>query len=108
MATGLTANLSDKLETGVSESQADARAEDLVQGGRSQIAYRTKELEWRRTHGEDLQTFAGEWIVLKGEEIVAHGSDPVQIATEARARRIRVPYIFYVEVLDEGVVRIGL
>ena len=58
--------------------------------------HRTRELEWRRTHREVLRNFAGQWIVLEGEEIVTHGKDPQQVVVEARAKGIRVPYIFYV------------
>jgi hypothetical protein len=58
--------------------------------------YRTQELEWRRTHREVLRNFAGQWVVLEGEQIVTHGKDPQQVVVEARAKGIRVPYIFYV------------
>ncbi len=57
---------------------------------------RTRELEWRRTHGEVLRNFAGQWIVLEGEEIATYGKDPQQVIVAARAKGIRVPYIFYV------------
>jgi hypothetical protein len=43
-----------------------------------------------------LRSFAGQWVVLEGEAIVAHGKDPQQVVVEARAKGIRVPYIFYV------------
>jgi hypothetical protein len=59
-------------------------------------SHRARELEWRRTHREVLRNFAGQWVVLEGEEIVAHGKDPQQVVVEARAKGIRVPYIFYV------------
>ena len=58
--------------------------------------HRAQELEWRRTHREVLRNFAGQWVVLEGEEVVAHGKDPQQVIVEARAKGIRVPYIFYV------------
>lgn len=58
--------------------------------------HRTRELEWRRTHREALCNFAGQWVVLEGEAIVAHGTDPQQAVIEARAKGIQVPYIFYV------------
>lgn len=70
--------------------------------------HRSRELEWCRTHAEVLRQFAGQWVVLEGEEIIAHGNDLVQIVREARARGIRVPYVFYVEDIDEEVVRMGL
>jgi|SRR5918996_1533515 hypothetical protein len=58
--------------------------------------HRHRELEWRRTHREELRQFAGQWVVLEGEEVVSHGKDPLQVVAEARARGVRVPYVFYV------------
>ncbi len=70
--------------------------------------HRSLELEWRRTHKDILQEFIGMWVVLEGEGLVAVGGDPAQVVTEARARGIQVPYLFYVEREDEDVVRMGL
>jgi len=70
--------------------------------------HRSRESEWCRTHTEVLRQFAGQWVVLEGEEIVAHGNDPLQVVAEARAKGIQVPYIFYVDDTDEEAVRIGL
>lgn len=70
---------------------------------------RTRELEWRRTHRKLLQsTYAGQWVVLEGEEIIAHGQGVAQLVDQARTQGIRVPYIFYVEESRPDVVRIGL
>lgn len=69
---------------------------------------RRRELEWRRSHRDLLQTYAGQWVVLEGEEIVAHGNSMAQIVEEARAQGIRVPYVFYVEESRPDVVHIGL
>jgi hypothetical protein len=55
-----------------------------------------------------LRQFARQWVVLEGEEIVAHGDDPLQVVAEARAKGIHVPYVFYVEDPDEKVVKMGL
>jgi hypothetical protein len=55
-----------------------------------------------------LQQFAGQWVVLEGEKIVAHGNDPLQVVTEARAKGVQVPYIFRVEITAENEVRMGL
>jgi len=70
--------------------------------------YRTRELEWRRNNAQALRRFAGQWVALEGEEIISHGPDPVAVAADARARGIRTPYIFYVDSLAKGVIRIGL
>lgn len=70
--------------------------------------YRHQELEWRRTHGDVLRTFSGQWVVLERENIIAHGRDPVQVVREARIKGIQVPYIFYVETPTEDVAKMGL
>jgi len=70
--------------------------------------HRSQELKWCQTHRESLQAFKSQWVVLEGEQVIAHGENPVQVVAEARARGIRVPYIFYVGPRDEDMVRIGL
>ena len=69
---------------------------------------RERELEWRRTHAAILREHENEWVVLEGENIVAHGSDPTYVIQEARRHGIVNPYIFFVEHDAENVVRIGL
>ncbi len=63
--------------------------------------FRSGELEWRRTHADVLRAYANEWVSLEGEEIVAHGGDPIQVVAEARAKGIQTPYVFYVEPITE-------
>jgi hypothetical protein len=69
---------------------------------------REREWEWRRTHAAMLRRYENEWVVLEGETIVAHGSDPTEVIQEARRNNIQNPYIFFVEQNVEDVVRIGL
>jgi len=69
---------------------------------------RERELEWRRTHAETLRQLQNEWVVLEGDEIIAHGSDPVQVIREAKNKSIQNPYIFVVEPETENLVRFGL
>ena len=71
--------------------------------------YRSRELEWRRGHEKELQSFAGQWVVLQDERIVAADTDPVKLVASARAQGIVVPYVFYVEpVVNEDTVKIGI
>jgi len=72
------------------------------------LGHRRKEQAWRRTHGDVLRDYAGEWLVLEGEEIVAHGDDPADLVKHARERGIRSPYVFFVEPVQPGVVKIGI
>jgi len=70
--------------------------------------FRNRELEWRRTHAETLKSFENEWVVLEGDQIIAHGNDPVQVINEAKSKGVRTPYIFFVEPKRENVVIMGL
>jgi hypothetical protein len=63
--------------------------------------HRQAEHEWIRTHLEVLRQLAGQWVVLEGERIVAHGKNVVRVANSARRKGIAVPYVFYVEAPDE-------
>jgi hypothetical protein len=71
-------------------------------------SFRNRELEWRRTHAETLESLANQWVVLEGEQIVAYGKDPVKVIDEAKSKGVRTPYIFFVEQKTENVVSIGL
>lgn len=70
--------------------------------------FRQRELEWRRTHAAALKQFENQWVVLEGEEILAHGLDPVEVINEAKSKGVRTPYVFFVEPRTENVVTIGL
>ncbi len=69
---------------------------------------RQREQEWCRTHLELLHSYTGQWVVLEGEEIVAHGSDVTRLVKQARNRGIQSPYVFFVEPYDPGVAKLGL
>lgn len=69
---------------------------------------RTRELAWRREHQDLLSSVAGQWVVLEGDQLVAHGPDPAALIAEARATGIRVPYVFFVEAHTDDVVSLGL
>ena len=71
---------------------------------------RDREHAWRRSNRAVLQErFAGHWVVLEGEEIVAHGKDAVRAVEEAKTKGVVVPYVFYVQPpRPPGVVRLGL
>ena len=78
--------------------------ERAVQGRR----LREREDAWCRSHPEILRSFAGQWLVVEGEEVIAHGQDPAQLVAEARAKGVRIPYVFYVEASRPNVARLGL
>ena len=71
-------------------------------------SFRVRELAWRRAHPEAFTGHQNEWVVLEGEEIIAHSADAADVIRHAKARGIRTPYIFFVEPEADNFVRIGL
>jgi hypothetical protein len=70
--------------------------------------HREREQAWCRHHEEELEAYVGQWIVLEGEEIMAHGDEPVRVVDQAREKGVEIPYIFYVEEFKPDVVKMGL
>jgi hypothetical protein len=62
--------------------------------------HRQREFEWMRTHVDEMRRLAGQWVVVEGEEVVAHGKNALRVAAGARRKGIAVPFIFYVEPPD--------
>jgi hypothetical protein len=69
---------------------------------------RHKEKAWRRAHETELGSYAGQWVVLEGEMIVAHGTKPAEVLECAKSKGVRIPYVFYVEELEPDVAIMGL
>lgn len=59
--------------------------------------HRQREFEWIRTHADQMRRLAGQWVVLEGEELVAHGKNAVRVVATARRKGVAVPLVFYVE-----------
>lgn len=68
-----------------------------------------RELSWLAAHRDQLRTFAGEWIVMWDDEIIAHGRDPLEAVRQARTRGIKNPLVYRVEgERPKGVGQLGL
>ena len=52
--------------------------------------HRQRELEWIETHTDEMRRLAAEWVVVEGEDLVAHGKN----ATVARQVALRCPVRF--------------
>ena len=73
-------------QEGVSTSLAGYDIDALPMAmGEMASSFRNRELEWRRTHPEILKSFENQWVVLEGEEIIAHGRNPIEVVAKARA-----------------------
>jgi hypothetical protein len=75
---------------------------------RAHVDLREKEHEWCRTHPDELRALRGEWVILEGDRIVGHGTDPAALIYEAKRQAIKIPYIFYVREVDGSLQTLGL
>ena len=62
--------------------------------------HRQREFEWIRTHADEMRRLAGQWVVLEGEELVAHGKNAVRVVATTRRKGVAAPLVFYVEPPD--------
>jgi hypothetical protein len=96
-------------QKGVSTSLAGYDINALAMAmGEMASSFRNRELEWRRTHREILKSFENEWVVLEGEEIIAHGRNPIEVVGTARSMGIKIPYVFHVDSFSEDISKMGL
>ena len=51
---------------------------------------RTSELAWIAEHGSE---YRGEWVVLDGKRLIAHGSDPQSLFKQARFQGVEGPLV---------------
>jgi Family of unknown function (DUF5678) len=101
-------SVSDSIQISLSHSNQNIQPPRLDVGHSVPSPFRKREIEWRRTHAIALRQYENQWVVLEGEEIIAHSSDAAQAIRQAKSRGIRTPYIFFVEPESDRSVRIGL
>ncbi|HLG14885.1 MAG TPA: hypothetical protein VJH03_10350 [Blastocatellia bacterium] len=53
---------------------------------------RSRELAWIAEHREE---YAGRWVFLEGDRLIAHGDDPLRFREIARAEGIETPFIVH-------------
>lgn len=68
---------------------------------------RAREMAWRRAHEQELRNLVGQWAIVEGDELIAHGPDPGALVAAARVRGIRVPYVFFVEPFGDDTAKLG-
>ncbi len=54
---------------------------------------RLSEQAWLRANAQLVSQMAGEWVVLEGDNLVAHGPDYAMVRQQARQSGIRIPFI---------------
>ena len=65
------------------------------------VVSRQKEVEWLSSNARDLSSYEGQWIALEGTEIVAWGSDEVEVEMQARQKGIKVPFLIRIPSKDD-------
>jgi len=71
--------------------------------------HRQREFEWIEAHADEMRRLAGEWVVIEGEELIAHGKNASRVVASARRKGIKVPFVFFVESPDsQSTVQFGL
>ena len=64
--------------------------------GKSWHGFRAVEMEWMNKHPEELRKCAGEYVIIEGTEIIAHGKEPAELFEIAKRRGVKIPFIFFV------------
>ncbi len=74
-------------------------AESSVSDGQVEFdRYRLREYEWLRRHREE---YAGQYVALAGDRLVAHGPDGRTVLRQAREAGVKVPFMVRIEAPDE-------
>ena len=58
---------------------------------------RTKEAQWLKEHSKE---YAGQWVALEGDQLIACGSSAVEVSKAAKAKGIDRPILVQVEEPD--------
>lgn len=54
---------------------------------------REVEVAWITSHTEELSDFRGQWLVVEGQGLIAHGFDFLEVVRDARSHGIEIPYV---------------
>ncbi|MBS1811421.1 MAG: hypothetical protein JST84_24885 [Acidobacteria bacterium] len=72
--------------------------ETVVESSITHDLLRRREYQWIREHRDE---YAGQYVVVEGDQLVAHGADGRQVLADARQAGIKIPFIVRLESLDE-------
>lgn len=53
-------------------------------------------MRWLEEHAAEMASMAGEWLVIEGDALVAHGPDYSTVLAQARDLGIEVPFVEWV------------
>ena len=63
---------------------------------------RSREMDWIEAHRSE---YAGRWVALDGDCLIAHGNDPLTFKEEVRLKGIERPFIVHIQ--DDATPQMG-
>jgi hypothetical protein len=60
------------------------------------------EMTWLTENSRYLERYRGEWLLIEGQHLVAHGANFGDIRAAIRERNIQSPFVYYVPTVQEG------
>ena len=81
-------------QTWRSDSEEKKKACELS----ADVKYRKREYQWMKEHGDE---YAGQWVALEGDCLIARGSSARQVLAEADKVGAKLPFIARVESPDD-------
>lgn len=68
----------------------------VVRRRRRQKFEREQELHWLAENTHEIRRLGGQWIVIEGDELIAHGADFFAVLETAKRRGIEIPFIEWI------------
>jgi hypothetical protein len=65
-------------------------------------AVESSEMRWLVEHSRELEIFRGEWLLIRGERLIAHSPTFAEVERNVRALRLESPFVYYVPLEDEA------
>lgn len=54
---------------------------------------RSREMAWIAEHESE---YAGQWVALDGDRLIAHGDDPMAFKEKVQAEGVEIPFIVHI------------
>jgi transcriptional regulator with XRE-family HTH domain len=65
-------------------------------------SFESAEMAWLITNRDELEGFRGQWLLIAGEELIAHSPDFREIRKAIAERGIQSPFVYYVPTPEEA------
>jgi len=65
-------------------------------------AVESSEMHWLVEHSRELEIFRGEWLLIRGERLIAHSPTFAEVERYVRTLRLESPFVYYVPLENEA------